>query len=101
MRHIQKIIYSLVLLLLSHQTHASLILKGTRIIYPGDKERISIQTVNDSEQASLIQSWIDEGDIHSTPETTKAPFIVTPPVAKIAANEVLWRCRWCTRKCRP
>ncbi|MGL5952419.1 MAG: fimbrial biogenesis chaperone [Providencia rustigianii] len=87
MRHIQKIIYSLVLLLLSHQTHASLILKGTRIIYPGDKERISIQTVNDSEQASLIQSWIDEGDIHSTPETTKAPFIVTPPVAKIAANE--------------
>lgn len=70
MRHIQGIIYSLMLLLLSSQTHASLILKKTRLIYLSDQKSANIQTINDSEQASLVQSWVDEGNIHSTPETT-------------------------------
>nr|WP_282551841.1 molecular chaperone [Providencia sp. JUb39] len=75
------------LLLLSSQTHASLILKKTRLIYLSDQKSANIQAINDSEQASLVQSWIDEGNIHSTPETTKVPFIVTPPVTKIAAHD--------------
>lgn len=87
MRHIQGIIYSLMLLLLSSQTHASLILKGTRLIYLSNQKSVSIQAINDSQQTSLVQSWVDEGNIHSTPETTEAPFIVTPPVTKIAAYD--------------
>ncbi|MEQ5128252.1 molecular chaperone [Providencia alcalifaciens] len=87
MRYIQGIIYSFMLLLLSSQTHASLILKKTRLIYLSDQKSANIQTINDSEQASLVQSWVDEGNIHSTPETTEAPFIVTPPVTKIAAHD--------------
>ncbi|EKT54863.1 pili assembly chaperone [Providencia rettgeri Dmel1] len=35
----------------------------------------------------MTQSWVDEGNLDSTPETTNAPFIVTPPVTKIAAND--------------
>ncbi|WP_321146402.1 molecular chaperone [Providencia alcalifaciens] len=87
MQYIQGIIYGLILLLLSSQTHASLMLKKTRLIYLSDQKSANIQTVNDSEHASLVQSWIDEGNIHSTPETTEAPFIVTPPVTKIAAHD--------------
>ncbi|MBG5884278.1 MULTISPECIES: molecular chaperone [Providencia] len=87
MQYIQGIIYGLILLLLSSQTHASLMLKKTRLIYLSDQKSANIQAVNDSEHASLVQSWIDEGNIHSTPETTEAPFIVTPPVTKIAAHD--------------
>lgn len=87
MRYIQGIIYGLILLSLSSQLHASLMLKKTRLIYLSDQKSANIQAINDSEQASLVQSWVDEGNIHSTPETTEAPFIVTPPVTKIAAHE--------------
>ncbi|ETS98952.1 MULTISPECIES: fimbrial biogenesis chaperone [Providencia] len=87
MQYIQGIIYGLILLLLSSQTHASLMLKKTRLIYLSDQKSANIQAINDSEHASLVQSWIDEGNIHSTPETTEAPFIVTPPVTKIAAHD--------------
>lgn len=75
------------LLFFSFQTSASLVLQGTRIIFPSDKKSVRIQLTNYSEQATLTQSWVDEGNPDSTPETTNAPFIVTPPVTKIAAND--------------
>ncbi|MDR9616866.1 fimbria/pilus periplasmic chaperone [Providencia rettgeri] len=48
---------------------------------------VSIQMANYSEQPTLTQMWIYEGNINWTPETTNAPFIVTPRINKIAANE--------------
>lgn len=75
------------LLFFSVQTSASLVLQGTRIIFPSDKKAVGIQLTNYSEQATLTQSWVDEGNLDSTPETTNAPFIVTPPITKIAAND--------------
>ncbi|GAB1438750.1 molecular chaperone [Providencia sp.] len=82
-----KYIGGIILLLISLQTQASLVLQGTRIVFPSDKKTVSIQLINHSEQPSLTQSWVDEGNVESTPETTNAPFIVTPPISKIAANE--------------
>lgn len=82
-----KYLGGIALLLISLQTQASLVLQGTRIIFPSDKKALSIQVINHSDQPSLTQSWVDEGDIHSTPETTDAPFIVTPPINKIASEE--------------
>lgn len=67
-------------------SNASVVLERTRIIFPANKQSISLQLFNDSEQSTLIQSWIDEGDISSTPETTMAPFIVMPPINKIVAQ---------------
>lgn len=82
-----KYLGGIALLLISLQTPASLVLQGTRVIFPSDKKMVSIQMTNYSEQPTLTQSWIDEGNINSTPETTNAPFIVTPPINKIAAND--------------
>ena len=84
---INKVITILVLQLVSLQVSASIVLQGTRLIFPSDRKSISIQAVNHSEQSALTQSWVDEGNIDSTPETTNAPFIVTPPISKISANE--------------
>ncbi|MEQ5347123.1 molecular chaperone [Proteus sp. WDL240414] len=72
--------------LITHFTHASVVLERTRLILSTNKSIISLQVFNRSEQPTLIQSWVDEGNIASTPETTTAPFIVIPPMAKITAN---------------
>ena len=66
--------------------NASVVLERTRLIFSADKNILALQVFNQSEQSTLIQSWIDEGDITSTPETTTAPFIVIPPMTKILAN---------------
>lgn len=76
----------LLFMLITHFTHASVVLERTRLILSADKSIISLQVFNRSEQPTLIQSWVDEGNIASTPETTTAPFIVIPPMAKITAN---------------
>lgn len=81
------LLLGILLLITSWVTHASIVLQGTRIVYPNNKRHVLIQATNYSEQPSLVQSWVDEGDINSTPETTNAPFIVTPPITKIDANE--------------
>ncbi|MCD3082799.1 fimbria/pilus periplasmic chaperone, partial [Salmonella enterica subsp. enterica serovar Enteritidis] len=35
---------------------------------------------------SLIQAWIDNGDTSLPPEKLQVPFIMTPPVIRVAAN---------------
>lgn len=77
----------ILLLLISITANSSVIIQGTRVIYPDSKKNVAIQIINHSEQSSLVQSWIDEGNISSTPETTNAPFIITPPITKVGAND--------------
>uniref|UniRef100_UPI00254A923E fimbria/pilus periplasmic chaperone n=1 Tax=Enterobacter hormaechei TaxID=158836 RepID=UPI00254A923E len=58
----------------------------TRVIFPGNQENTEIQLTNSGEMPSLVQSWVDEGDINSSPETSSAPFMVVPPVTRIAGS---------------
>ena len=76
-----------ILLAISQLSHASVVVQSTRVIYPANKQYVSVQLVNNDSTPSLVQSWIDGGDIDSTPETTTAPFIVTPPITKISAYD--------------
>lgn len=80
-----KSLFVLIIIFISYLSHANVIVQGTRIVYPADKKYVSVQLVNTSSTPSLVQSWIDGGDVDSTPETTTAPFIVTPPITKISA----------------
>lgn len=82
-----KFLSLVIFIFISQLSHASVIIQNTRIVYPADKEYVSVQLNNSSSTPSLVQSWIDEDDIDSTPETTVAPFIVTPPITKIAAYD--------------
>ena len=66
--------------------YAGIIINTTRVIFPGNKDSAEIQLANSGEIPSLVQSWVDEGDINSAPETSKAPFMVVPPVTRIAAG---------------
>ncbi|WP_346343189.1 fimbria/pilus periplasmic chaperone [Pseudomonas sp. WS 5059] len=56
---------------------------GTRLLYPADQKEITVKLNNNGTQPALIQSWIDTGSVESTPTSSKAPFLLSPPVARI------------------
>ncbi|CBY86963.1 fimbrial biogenesis chaperone [Haemophilus influenzae] len=65
---------------------ANVVITGTRIIYPAEQKSITIQLTNVGESPALVQSWLDKGDIQSSPDSTQVPFIITPPITRIEAN---------------
>ncbi|WP_370615886.1 fimbria/pilus periplasmic chaperone [Citrobacter portucalensis] len=66
--------------------HAGIVIYGTRIVYPAEKNEVMVQLMNHENRSSLVQSWIDDGDTSLPPEKIQVPFLLTPPVAKVAAN---------------
>lgn len=42
--------------------------------------------MNESTKASLVQSWIDDGDTTLPPEKIDVPFLLTPPVIRVKGN---------------
>ncbi|QLR76873.1 fimbria/pilus periplasmic chaperone [Citrobacter freundii] len=66
--------------------HAGIVIYGTRIIYPAEKNEVLVQLMNQGERSSLVQSWVDDGDSSLPPEKIKVPFLLTPPVVKVAGD---------------
>ncbi|HHA2302518.1 fimbria/pilus periplasmic chaperone [Enterobacter asburiae] len=62
---------------------ASIVITGTRVIYPAGDKEVTVKIDNQGDKPVLVQSWIDHGNPGATPETAKAPFTVTPPVNRI------------------
>ncbi|WP_426270106.1 molecular chaperone [Dyella kyungheensis] len=63
--------------------YASIQINGTRVIYPAEQREVSLSMVNNSSAPILLQSWVDEGNPKDSPETSKAPFILTPPMSRV------------------
>lgn len=79
----RKAILLAMLLLSTGHSWANIVINGTRIIYPEKNKEVIVQLINTGDAPSLVQSWIDDGDINSTPETAKVPFLLSPPVIKV------------------
>ncbi len=69
--------------LMCSQALAGVVITGTRLIYPADQKEITVKLNNNGTQPALTQSWIDTGDVKSTPTSSQAPFLLSPPVARI------------------
>ncbi|BAP36088.1 molecular chaperone [Acinetobacter guillouiae] len=67
--------------------NAEIIIHGTRVIYPSDAREITLQVSNNGNNPALVQAWIDEGDAKSTPDQSKAPFMITPPISRVEAKK--------------
>lgn len=76
----------IILFLCMQAGYAGVVINTTRVIFPGNQENTEIQLTNSGEMPSLVQSWVDEGDINSSPETSSAPFMVVPPVTRLAGS---------------
>lgn len=65
------------------QVLAGVVITGTRVIYPADQKEVTVKLNNNGTQPALMQAWIDTGSVESTPTSSKAPFLLSPPVARI------------------
>ncbi|BEL82045.1 pilus assembly protein [Serratia marcescens] len=74
------------LLFSSAYSHANVVINGTRVIYPEGNKDVVVQLLNNGNDPSLVQSWIDDGDLNSTPETANVPFLLSPPVVKVSGD---------------
>ena len=63
--------------------NAEIIIHGTRVIYPSDAREVTLQLSNNGSKPALVQAWIDEGDPKSTPDQSKVPFMITPPISRV------------------
>ncbi|QBG10390.1 molecular chaperone [Klebsiella huaxiensis] len=68
-------------------SNASIIINGTRVIYPGSEKEVTVKLSNNGKQPVLVQSWVDNGDISAKPEKIAVPFILTPPVNRIEPDK--------------
>ncbi|MBH9398741.1 molecular chaperone [Pseudomonas aeruginosa] len=75
---------ALALALATLPVQGSVVITGTRVIYPGDAREKTVQMTNQDPFPNVIQAWIDIDDPASSPESADAPFLVNPAVARMA-----------------
>ena len=69
--------------LLAAQAHASIVITGTRVIYPADAREVTVKLNNNGSAPALVQAWIDDGDASFEAQQRPMPFTLTPPVFRI------------------
>jgi chaperone protein EcpD len=69
--------------LLCTNSMASVVINGTRVIYPLSAKDVSVRLSNNGTFPSLVQAWIDDGNASAAPENISVPFILSPPISRI------------------
>ncbi|OZI77690.1 fimbria/pilus periplasmic chaperone [Bordetella genomosp. 12] len=82
-----KLGFGLACLLLAGGADASVIIGGTRVVYPLDQREVTVRLENDSASPSLVQVWLDNGEQNAQPGDVKAPFVITPPIFRMDAKK--------------
>jgi P pilus assembly chaperone PapD len=67
--------------------NANVLIAGTRVVFSAQDGEVTVRLTNDNAQPALVEAWIDDGDANSTPNTAKAPFLITPPLFRIDAHK--------------
>ncbi|WPM84555.1 fimbria/pilus periplasmic chaperone [Apirhabdus apintestini] len=64
-------------------TQASIVINGTRVVYPLDQKDISVHFDNRGNIPSLTQVWIDDGNRDTPIDKLNVPFIITPAMSRV------------------
>ncbi len=79
-----KSVLLLLTVLFVQSVEAGIMPASSRIIYrDGDREK-TLMLVNTNDYPVLVQSWVDNGE--GSPESASPPFVVLPPVFRLAAR---------------
>lgn len=76
-----------VVLIASVAAHAGVTAERTRVVFPGDANETSLQVANLNTYPVMVQTWIDDGALDSTPDRAVAPIMPLPPVFKMLPSE--------------
>ncbi|VEI73754.1 putative chaperone protein EcpD [Serratia fonticola] len=72
---------ALCFLLISPQpSSASIVVNGTRVVYPGNDKEVTVKLSNVGQAPMLVQSWIDTGDSDAKPEKFACPLFLRRPL---------------------
>lgn len=63
--------------------HASVVITGTRVIFNAAQGETTVRLTNDNSRPALVEAWIDDGDVNSTPDSAHTPFLITPPLFRM------------------
>ncbi|HGM5491313.1 TPA: molecular chaperone [Serratia fonticola] len=85
--NIARALSMIVLCLASTTTSASIVISGTRVIYPSNVKEVTVKIKNVGSSPVLLQSWIDDGVTNAKPENIVVPFILTPPINRVEAGK--------------
>lgn len=69
------------------QAQANVLIGGTRVVFPAQAGEVTVRLSNDNDHPVLVESWIDRGNMHSTPESVDVPFLITPPLFRMEAKK--------------
>lgn len=72
---------------LSLPAHAGVTPEASRVIVPAGETEQSLQVLNANTYPVLVQVWIDDGRIDAVPQESTAPFVVLPPIFRMAAGD--------------
>ncbi|WP_232245260.1 MULTISPECIES: fimbrial biogenesis chaperone [Delftia] len=75
------------LLLCAISAHASIILYGTRVVFPGAETEVTLKIFNKGKRPVLAQSWLDRGDEGESPDSIEVPFVVTPSLTRMEPGD--------------
>jgi chaperone protein EcpD len=89
MRHIIAAAYAVLVALCLYVpgADASVVIGGTRVVFPAGQGEVTVRLSNTAAHPALVEAWIDDGDVQSTPETASTPFLITPPLFRMEANK--------------
>lgn len=76
----------LALCLVTGAANASVVIAGTRVIFPAKDGEVTVRLTNQNTTPALIEAWIDRGDARSTPDKVSTPFLITPPLFRMEPN---------------
>lgn len=74
---------ALALLVACSSAMASVVVTGTRIVYPSGSRDVSIRLTNNGEMPALVQTWVDAGDPKAKPEDLDVPFSISPSIFRV------------------
>lgn len=63
--------------------HASVVITGTRVVFNAAQGETTVRLTNDNPRPALVEAWIDDGNVNSTPDSAHTPFLVTPPLFRM------------------
>src|SRR6218665_4119860 len=66
---------------------ASVVIDGTRVVYPEGKSEVTVRMTNEGKDPKLVQIWIDDGDRQVSPEKISVPFVVLTPIFRMDPNK--------------
>jgi P pilus assembly chaperone PapD len=67
-------------------SNASVIIAGTRVVFPAKQGEVTVRLTNQNSSPALIEAWVDSGDPQSTPDKVNTPFLITPPLFRMEPN---------------